>query len=211
MNATTFSLTLDDGNRSLAAAAGSVTLLTGPVGSGKSLWLERLAGLKPLPAGISCTLAGKPWPDKKSSAAVRLLPDLQPPIFLGQTLAEELAFGLPAEPAAGRLQAVLGSWGLAGLPLSGNVRNLNRLEALRLLLAGMELAAPGLALLDNPTASLPADEAQKLCAEIRDWAARGNLVVVVACNRWQDWQPWAGQIWRLASADTLPATEVAHG
>lgn len=208
---TSISLNLDDGNRSLTAATGEITLLTGPVGSGKSLWLERLAGLRPLPAGIACTLAGKPWPDRKNSAAVRLLPDLYPHLFLGQTVAEELTFGLTTGPTREQLQAALAAWGLAGLPLSGNVRSLNRIQSLRLLLAGMTLAAPALVLLDNPVAALPAAEAETLQREIRDWAARDKLVVVVACNRWQDWQPWVGQTWRLDSPDALPAAEVVHG
>jgi len=205
------SLLITGPERELTAVTGEITLLTGKVGSGKSLWLQRLAGVAPMPADVQCRLAGHAWPDPKSSLAVRLLPDLQPPIFLGQTVAEELAFGLRDEPAAATMAAVLATWGLQDLALDNELRQLNRLQGLRLSLAAMELAAPKLVLLDNPVASLPLEEAARLGEEIRAWAARSALVVVVACNRWQDWQPWAGQTWRLESTDALPAAEETSG
>jgi len=205
------SLRITGPERELIASPAEITLLTGDVGCGKSLWLQRLAGVAPLPAGIRCQLAGNRWPDPKSSAAVRLLPDLQPPIFLGQTVAEELAFGLREQPSLDAMAAALAGWGLQDLAPETEIHRLNRLQGLRLSLAAMQLAAPKLALLDNPVAALPLDEAARLGEEIREWASRHELVVVVATNRWQDWQPWVGQMWRLESADALPAAEVTSG
>ncbi|ATX82713.1 hypothetical protein Ga0123462_1871 [Mariprofundus ferrinatatus] len=56
-------LILRDAARSLEAAAGEIVLLIGEVGSGKSLWLKRLAGLASSPPQFTATIAGKPPTD----------------------------------------------------------------------------------------------------------------------------------------------------
>lgn len=195
-------LILRDASQLLAAEAGEIVLLTGTVGSGKSLWLKRLSGLVDLPVNTSAIIAGKK-PGKAAGETLMLF-DRQPPLWLGQSVAEELCFGLRTPPAIDVLTAILSAWRLESLSLSAELSSLNRLQAVRLSLATIALAAPKLALLDNPTDSLPAADAITLRDEIAAWAYESKTTVVVACNRWQDWQSVVTQHWRVTTADDLP-------
>ncbi len=183
---------------SLHAEAGSITLLRGDVGSGKSIWLERLAGLQPLPPDVVLTHSGNQEP------VVRMLFDRNPPLWLGQSIGEELCFGLSVTPTADAVAAVMRNWRLDDLDLHTDVLNLNRLQSIRLSLAAMDLAGPGLALLDSPADGLPVSNAEQLMNDIDAWAQRSDCIVVVASNRWQGWQIKASQIWRTTSPLRMP-------
>jgi len=190
-------------DRVLQAQSGELILLTGANGSGKSLWLKRLAGLCPLPAGVSATIDGKPYTDA-ATPQIRMLFDRYPPIWLGQHVAEELSFGLPAPPSAETMAGKLAQWGIPELSPTDEPEKLNRLQGLRLSLAAMDMAEPELVLLDNPTASLSETDAKVICNAVASWAKAANLVVVVACNRWQDWQAAVAQIWCVQTPDGMP-------
>jgi len=189
---------------SLLAEAGHIALLHGDIGSGKSLWLARLAGLQPMPKGVLLTYSGHL---SDSSPVVRMLFDRRPQIWLGQTVAEELCFGLPGTPNISLLHQVLTSWGLDGLDLQADVQSLNRLQGLRLGLASMDIAKATLALLDSPTDSLPEAVATQLIEDIQAWAARSNCIIVVACNRWQGWQHAASHIWQTTAPSQMPVLD----
>ena len=195
-------LTLRDASQLLAAEAGEVILLTGSVGSGKSLWLKRLAGLIDLPKNTSATIAGKK-PGRAAGETLMLF-DRQPALWLGQSVAEELCFGLKKAPSSESLTTILADWRLGRLSPTSDLSTLNRLQAVRLHLAAMALAAPKLALLDSPTDSLPEADAITLRDDISAWAEASKTTVVVACNRWQDWQSVATQHWQVTTADDLP-------
>jgi energy-coupling factor transporter ATP-binding protein EcfA2 len=188
----------------LHANSGEVVLLTGPVGSGKSLWLQRMAGLVEPPAKMEITINGAAYSTPSKPQTIRMLFDRWPPVWLGQYVGEELAFGLSARPSITSLKDVLEKWRISELALDADLQAINRLQAIRLSLAAMDLAAPALLLLDNPTAALPQDDANALCAEISNWAEQSDTIVVVACNRWHDWQPAASQEWCLSVPDALP-------
>ena len=186
----------------LHACSGEVILLTGAVGSGKSLWLQRLTGLIEPPAKMEITIDGAAC--FSQSRGIRMLFDRWPPVWLGQYVGEELAFGLSIRPSITSLTDVLEKWGISELALDADLQAVNRLQAIRLSLAAMDLANPTLVLLDNPTAALPQDDARALCNDIGNWAEQSDTIVVVACNRWQDWQPEASQEWCLSVPDALP-------
>ena len=195
-------LILNDNDQQLKAAAGEIILLTGAVGSGKSLWLHRLAGLTDLPAHISSMIGGKPVAKARGSAL--MLFDRQPQLWLGQTVAEELCFGLKERPEPETLHTVLSQWGLSELDLGSDLATLNRLQGVRLSLASISLAAPKLALLDNPTDALPEQDAFTLRDDISAWASHSVTTVVVTSNRWHDWRSVATQNWWIGDADKLP-------
>lgn len=188
----------------LHANSGEVVLLTGAVGSGKSLWLQRLAGLVKPPVNIEISIDDATYSTSSQPRNIRMLFDRWPPVWLGQYVGEELAFGLSIRPSIKSLTDILEKWGIGELALDTNLQTVNRLQAIRLSLTAMDLAAPALVLLDNPTAALPQDEASALCDDISNWAEQSDTIVVVACNRWHDWQPAASQEWCLSVPDALP-------
>jgi len=193
------SLELTGAGATLRAHAGEIILLTGEAGSGKSLWLHRLAELVDMPPGLKTTLIVD-----QSIPRVRMLFDRWPSIWLGQTVAEELMFGLRNQPTQQHLEQALMQWGLANVPMSAQLQPLNRLQSVRLSMAAMSLAAPALTLLDNPTAALSEQDAVGLIQDIYNWAKQSNTIVVVACNRWHDWHSSASQVWQTIAPDALP-------
>ncbi len=195
-------LQLSDAKTSLHASAGEIILLTGHVGSGKTRWLKRLAGLIEAPTGMTVTLDGIVV--KKTKQPIRMLFDRWPPVWLGQTVAEELLFGLGKQPEQQDLEQILSEWGLSELALASGLETLNRIQSLRLSLAAMSLASPAIALLDNPTSALAEEDAITLSEEIARRAKQSDTIIVVACNRWHDWHSSASQIWRVNSPDALP-------
>jgi len=193
-------LELTDSMTTLRAGAGEIVLLTGNIGSGKSLWLHRLAGLTGLPKAVTVTLDGA----RTDKFTVRLLFDRWPCIWLGQTVAEELMFGLKTQPTPQQLEKMLADWDLSDLSLETGLQTLNRLQSLRLSLAAMSLAEPALMLLDNPTAALSQEDAHNLIEGIANRVGLSNTIVVVACNRWHDWRSSVSQVWQITAPDTLP-------
>lgn len=198
------SLEISSPKARLHADSGEVVLLTGAVGSGKSLWLQRMAGLVEPPATMEITIDGIACQTSSPPPAIRMLFDRWPPVWLGQYVGEELAFGLSTRPSITSLTKVLEKWRVAELALDADLQTINRLQAIRLSLAAMNLAAPALVLLDNPTAALPQDDTSALCNDIANWAEQSDAIVVVACNRWHDWQHRAKQIWHINNPDELP-------
>ena len=198
-------LILSDAEHQLQAVSGEIILLAGEVGSGKSLWLKRLAGLLDIPSHISASINGKAVHNEVGR--VQMLFDHQPPLWLGQSVAEELCFGLKGRIDPERLAELLAEWRLESLDPTSELTSLNRLQAVRLNLAAMALAGPAIALLDNPTDALPEPDVIALRDDVTAWAHRSNTTVVVACNRWHDWQPVATQSWRVTAAEDLPHRE----
>jgi len=189
---------LNIGN-TLFARPGELILLAGGYGTGKSTWLQRLAGLKGN-AGHTITLNAR----SLSSQTIRMIGESWPAVWLGQSVHEELSFGLNRQLSDQQLAKTLAQWSLSELSPETRTADLNRLQSIRLSLAGSDLAAPGMLLLDNPTDTLAAGDASTLATEIATWATETKTIVVVACNRWQDWQPVATQQWQITLPDSLP-------
>jgi len=169
-------------------------MLRGEVGCGKTVWLKRMAGLIEMPETISMT----------QPAVVRMLFDRWPALWIGGTIEEELIFGLGKQVSKQQLEDILSLWGLSDLSLNCEVQSLNRLQSLRLSLAAIALATPDLVLLDNPSAALASDSAMQLSEDIARWINASNTTVVVASNRWQDWETVATQTWMVSVSDRLP-------
>jgi len=198
----TNTLILTHSEHRLKAKGGEIVLLRGDSGSGKSLWLKRMAGLKEA-ADTTIQMNNK-------TAKVRLLFDRWPYLWLGGTLEEELLFGLGQQATPQQLENTLSRWHLSDLSLASDVQSLNRLQSLHLSLAAITLAKPGLVLLDNPSAALSEEQALRFSEDIEACFKDSNTIVVVASNRWQDWRTVATQTWSVRTPDQLPEKLETH-
>ncbi len=190
-------LKLSDAEQKLEADSGELILLTGDVGCGKSVWLKRLAGMIANPEMIHISM-------NESKPKIRMLFDRWPCLWLGQTIEEELIFGLKEHVSTAQLADTLLAWGLGDLHLCSEPHALNRLQSIRLAFAAMTLAKPDLILLDNPSAALSEDMAMNLSSDIASWLHQSNTIVVVASNRWHDWRSVATQRWNVSTPNALP-------
>jgi putative ABC transport system ATP-binding protein len=171
---------------SFAAAAGDLTAVVGPAGSGKSSLLHVLAGLD-RPTTGAVTLAGRLLAglgDREATALRRdhvgiLLPEA--PALPTITIRENVALPLliaARRPEPGAVEALLERVGLAD-HLHHRPDQLTPGERRRAALARALLGAPSVLLVDEPAADLPADEARALMRLLRDAAHEDGIAVVV--------------------------------
>ena len=175
---------------SLTLDQASILALLGENGAGKSTLIKLLAGIHPLDAG-RILFRGKPYDHVAARRAGR------PPVaFIHQdlglidwmTVAENVALGTRYPKRLGlidwsrtRADAVraLGTLS-ADLDPDQRVMHLSRTER-SLVAIGRALAASAeILVLDEPTASLPADEVGRLLAILRDLRATGIGIVYVS-------------------------------
>jgi putative ABC transport system ATP-binding protein len=173
-------------NVSLAAAAGELTAVVGPAGSGKSSLLHVLAGLD-RPTTGAVTLAGRRLCglEEREATALRrdhvgiLLPEA--PALPTITIRENVALPLliaARRPEEGAVEALLERVGLAD-HLHHRPDQLTAGERRRAALARALLGGPSVLLVDEPAADLPADEARALMELLRDAAHQDGIAVVV--------------------------------
>ena len=164
------------------AAPGSLLLLSGPSGAGKTTCLDLVAGLLE-PAVGSLTLDGAP--PSRYPGVVGYLPQSVSPV--PAMLRDHLAWaGAVVDPSAAR--CLLERLGLAPGTGTGWLdarigpggRELSGGEWSRLHLAGVVLARPRLLVLDEPTANLDPDSARRVIAVV--CACRPEATVVVASH-----------------------------
>ncbi|RME85234.1 MAG: hypothetical protein D6771_03490, partial [Zetaproteobacteria bacterium] len=127
---------------------------------------------------------------------VRYMPDAWPPVWLGVTIEEELAFGHATRPSPERMRQALARWGVRR-PLDAPLEGLTRREAVGVYLAAFSLSGAFLWLLDQPVDALAPEEA-RFFAEglVREARSAGRIVVVAACRR-QDWPMDEVLLWDL--------------
>lgn len=166
---------------------GQLVCLQGPVGSGKSLLLRRLAGLLPCPSDWYIRFDG----DQKT---IRLLFDRPRPLWLGETLLDELSFQRPGiSPRSA--ERLLARWRIEGVHLHQPLFQLNRLQSIRFALVLMDWEGVRLALLDNPSDALPERDAAALAEDLSTWCKEQGCIVIAATNRPRDWKPFAHRSW----------------
>ena len=168
--------------------AGEIVALLGENGAGKSTLIKILAGIYPLDAG-TIRYRGR---DAIGAAALRRLPVAFIHQDLGliewMTVAENISLmlGFPrrlglidwnaARTRAARALEALG----AGIDPDVRVHNLTRTEKSLVAIARALAADAEILVLDEPTASLPADEVARLFAALRRLRTRGVGMIYVS-------------------------------
>ncbi|GAA3176171.1 MULTISPECIES: ATP-binding cassette domain-containing protein [Streptomyces] len=195
----------------ISAEPGALIALQGPSGSGRTCLLLALTGRMRLAEG-QATVAGFPLPKRmgavRGRTAVAHVPgvaDLEPALTVGEHLKEQalLVRRLKGSPLSGlswgrrnreerraRIEAALAAVSLDPdtLPkgLNTAVRDLERLEALRLSLALGMLHAPHLLAVDDVDLKLSAAEREQIWGLLRELSAAGTTVVAVAGDAPED-------------------------
>jgi len=179
---------------SLTLREGQILALLGENGAGKSTLIKMLAGIHAPDSG-RILLRGAPYahPQAKAAGRARVAFIHQDLGLVGwMTVAENVALGVGYRRVGGRRGGLI-SWrrtraraleALAGLSADidpdARVMHLGRTER-SLVAIGRALAAEAEVLvLDEPTASLPANEVERLLAVLRDLRARGLGILYVS-------------------------------
>ncbi|WP_030018914.1 ATP-binding cassette domain-containing protein [Streptomyces monomycini] len=195
----------------LTADPGALIAVEGPSGSGRTCLLLALTGRMKIAEGHA-TVAGFPLPKRmgtvRSLTAIAHVPgiaDLEPALTAGEHLEEQALLGhrmagslgarLPwgrryKEATRARIEAALAAVGLdpATLPkgLRTAVRDLERIEALRLSLALAVMHGPRLVAVDDVDLKLSEDERSQAWQMLRDLALHGTTVVAAASTAPRD-------------------------
>ncbi|MFH8347069.1 ATP-binding cassette domain-containing protein [Streptomyces sp. NPDC018045] len=210
----------------ITADPGALIAVEGPSGSGRTCLLLALTGRMQLAEGHA-TVAGFPLPKRmgtvRSLTAIAHVPgvaDLEPALTAGEHLEEQALLGrriagslgarLPwgrryKEATRARVQAALTAVGLdpATLPkgLRTAVRDLERIDALRLSMALAVMHGPRLVAVDDVDLKLSQDERSQAWQMLRDLALAGTTVVAAASTA-----PGDAIVVRTAPAATEPAS-----
>ncbi|NIE62822.1 sugar ABC transporter ATP-binding protein [Burkholderia sp. Ax-1719] len=178
----------------LSIGAGEVVALMGANGAGKSTLVKIVSGVQPADEG-AMTLDGKAYAPDSPLAAKRLgvatvhqsiadvvVPDLS---IADNLLLDELCGGLAAiwTPRArrhARARELAARVGLDGVDPGAPLGTLSLAAQQRVVLARALATRPRLLILDEPTASLSAAEAERLYTLIDDLRAEGVAVLLVS-------------------------------
>jgi ribose transport system ATP-binding protein len=170
---------------------GEILALLGENGAGKSTMIKMLAGIHP-PDGGAILLDGTPYTHRPPVAGER-----QRVAFIHQdlgliewmTVAENMALGQGYQRRLGLIDwrqvdrqaaAALARVGLDDLEPSLRVEHLSRTEKSLLAIARALAVEAEVLVLDEPTASLPADEVERLFAVLRQLRDRGVAMIYVS-------------------------------
>jgi len=196
---------------SLRVEPGERVLLLGPSGAGKSTLLLGLAGL--LDASGGAGEAGTLRLDRETPRAARdrtgiVFQDPETQIVMGRA-GDDVAFGLenrcvPTDAIWPRVDAALEAVGF-GHQRDRSTVALSGGEKQRLALAGVLALAPGLLLLDEPTANLDPDGAERLWEILREVAERRSATMVLVEHRVEAALPLVDRVVVLAPGEGVVA------
>jgi len=194
---------------SLEVRRGEVHALMGANGAGKSTLVKILTGVHPADRG-EMVIRGERRrfrsPTEARQAGIVSVyqdPALVPDLTVGQNLRL-------ARVARDAVREGLGRLGLAELDFSAFVRDLPY-PILRLIDLARALASdPSVLLVDEITASLPADLSERIFALLRGWRARGRSVIFIS-HRMAEVSALCDRTTVLRDGVTVGVTETASG
>ena len=158
---------------------GEVHGLDGANGAGKSTLVKIITGVFPADGGRSSSRARRARFDRRRKRAPRGIVS----VYQDPALVPDLTVGQNMRLAGAANDAVrkwLGELGVVRLDFGSLVRDLPY-PLLRLIDLARALASePAVLLLDEITASLPADLSERIYAMVRRWRERGNAVIFIS-------------------------------
>ena len=170
----------------MSLKAGEILALLGENGAGKSTLIKILAGVYPLDAGsvsfrsVDVTHALRRLPIAFIHQDLGLIDWMTVAENICMTLGFPRRLGMIDQDAARRRAAfALDALG-ADIDPDARIQNLSRTEKSLVAIARALAAEPEILVLDEPTASLPADEVARLFSALRRLRARGVAMIYVS-------------------------------
>lgn len=164
----------------LKCQPGTITVVTGPTGGGKTTLLDTITGLvQHVHGGVlsgSVTVAGvdRSVAPRDTAGVIGYVPQQPRMGWVASTVGEELAFSQrlhdTAEPAAPPIDV--------GVPMGQSVETLSAGQAVKLAIADALVGSPRVLVLDEPFADLDHASRAELVALLGELAKRGLTVVL---------------------------------
>ena len=194
---------------SLQVRPGEVHGLMGSNGAGKSTLVKIITGVFPADGGeILVKGVARSFRSPAEARAAHIVSVYQDPALVPDlTVAQNMRLAGAANDAVHKWLAELG---VARLDFGLLVRDLPY-PTLRLIDLARALASePAVLLLDEITASLPADLSERIYAMVRHWRDRGNAVIFIS-HRMAEVADLCDRATVLRDGVTVGVTERAHG
>ncbi|AUZ36023.1 ECF transporter S component [Arthrobacter sp. PGP41] len=195
-------------------SSGSITVITGPTGSGKSTILRGIAGLLSHVDGgeISGTVrvAGAdraPMPPRDTARLIGVVLQNPRAAFASTRVRDEISLalelrGMPSAAAKARVLEVAERIGVTAL-LDRNISTLSAGEATLVAIAAAVVEQPPLLLVDEPLADLDTTARRHVISVLNTLAGDG-VCVIVAEHRAAALVPVADSWWTIADGELVP-------
>lgn len=199
-------------------SSGSITVITGPTGSGKSTILRGIAGLLSHVDGGEITgtvqVAGTDrtiTPPRDTARLIGVVLQNPRAAFASTRVREEISLaldlrGIASVAAKARVLGVADRVGVSAL-LDRNVSTLSAGEATLVAIAAAVVANPPLLLVDEPLADLDTAARRHVIAVLSDLARDDGVCVIVAEHRAAQLAPVADSWWTIDDGALVPGAE----
>lgn len=200
-------------------SSGSITVITGPTGSGKSTVLRGIAGLLSHVDGgeVSGTVrvAGMDrtaTPPRDTARVVGVVLQNPRAAFATTKVRDEISLalelrGVPSYASKARVREVAESVGVTAL-LDRNLSTLSAGEATLVAIAAAVVEHPALLLVDEPLADLDTAARSRVTAVLHALARGAGVCVIVAEHRAEPLVPVADSWWTIDDGALVPAAGV---
>ncbi|MBT2250293.1 ATP-binding cassette domain-containing protein [Arthrobacter sp. BHU FT2] len=195
---------------------GTVSVLTGPTGSGKSTILRGIAGLLSHVDGGSVTgtvrvsgLDRVATPPRETARLVGVVLQNPRAAFATTRVRDEIALaldlrGVSAADSKARVQDIANRIGVSAL-LDRTISTLSAGEATLVAIAAAVVEQPALLLVDEPLADLDTTARARVIAVLRSLARDADICVIVAEHRAQALVPIADFWWAIRDGALVPS------